>query len=172
MTGHARPLFLDTTVLSNFASSESIDWLTTVLDGAVAVPAVRDELDRGREYGHRFLDPAVTELGEEIPLVTVDDGVPAPERAEIRDRLDSGEAQSLLGAIEREGGLATDDLAARRLAAQHDVPVTGSVGILAFGVRQESLDVSTASAWLAIWRNERGYYAPVERIEDALGDEE
>ena len=47
MNTRTRPLFLDTTVLSNFASSESIDCLTTMVDGGMVVPAVRDELPPG-----------------------------------------------------------------------------------------------------------------------------
>ena len=94
------------------------------------------------------------------------------DTADLRARLDPGEAESLVGAIAHDGMLATDDLAARRLAADIDVPVTGSVGLLVLGLRRNALDVETANAWLETWRNERGYYAPVERIEDVLSTEE
>jgi len=113
-------LFLDTTVLSNFASSESIDCLTTMVDGGMVVPAVRDELVRGRAHGHRFLEGAIAAIGEDLPLVEPGDVGSSEERTAIRDRL----------------------------------------------------DVETANAWLATWRDERGYYAPVERVEAALSGEE
>jgi len=120
MNTRTRPLFLDTTVLSNFASSESIDCLTTMVDGGMVVPAVRDELVRGRAHGHRFLEGAIAAIGEDLPLVEPGDVGSSEERTAIRDRL----------------------------------------------------DVETANAWLATWRDERGYYAPVERVEAALSGEE
>lgn len=97
--GSPQPVVLDTTVVSNFASTDSISFLAAVLESPVVVPAVRD----------------------------------------IRDRLDHGEAESLLGAIEHRGTLATDDLAARKAADQRDVPVTRSIGLLALGVESAHL---------------------------------
>jgi predicted nucleic acid-binding protein len=168
MTELPPPVFLDATVLSNFASSGSIDWLVTLLDRPAAVPTVRDEIERGREHGHRFLDDALDALGEGIPLLEVNgDTVPLEDHG-IRRRLDAGEADSLIGALEYGGTLATDDLAARRLASECDVPVTGSIGLLVLGIECGTLDVDTANGWLATWRDERGYYAPVETVEEAL----
>lgn len=45
---YPQPVFLDATVLSNFASSDAVGFLETVLDSPVVVPAVRDEIERGR----------------------------------------------------------------------------------------------------------------------------
>jgi hypothetical protein len=75
-----QPLVLDATVLSDFASSGSVEWMSTLVERPVTVPAVRTELRREREHGHRFLDSAT----------------------------------------EHDGTLATDDLPARRLAADVD----------------------------------------------------
>ncbi len=44
-------LVFDATVLSNFASSNSIDWLTTEFDQIYTVPAVRDESAQGKATG-------------------------------------------------------------------------------------------------------------------------
>jgi len=82
-----------------------------------------------------------------------------------------GEADSLLGAIERCGTLATDDLAARKMAAQRDIPVTGSIVLLVLCVESEYIDHNTADEWLDTWRERRGYYAPVESVTEILNDE-
>jgi len=39
------------------------------------------------------------------------------------------------------------------------------------GIDQGVLDIETANQWLDTWRRERGYYAPVERIEEVLDSE-
>jgi predicted nucleic acid-binding protein len=85
--------------------------------------------------------------------------------------LDRGEADSLLQAIEHHGTLATDDLAARTVADQRDVPVTGPIGLLVLCVESAHLDRHTADEWLDTWRERRGYYAPVESVTELLGDE-
>ena len=86
--------------------------------------------------------------------------------------MDRGEAASLLGAIEHRGTLATDDLAARKIADQRDVPVTGPIGLLVLGVKSDQFDHNTADEWLETWRERRGYYAPVESVTAILDDEE
>jgi predicted nucleic acid-binding protein len=166
--GYPQPVVLDTTVVSNFASTDRISFLTAVLESPMVVPAVRDELERGLDAGHEYLDTAVDALDNELPVrpVSADDGV-----QDIRDRLDRGEAESLLGAIEHRGTLATDDLAARTVADQRDVPVTGSIGLLVLGVESAYLDRETADEWLDTWRERRGYYAPVESVTEILDDD-
>lgn len=162
-----QPVVLDATVLSNFASSGTVSHLVEILDQPVAVPAVREELERGRDQNYEFLGDALEHLGDGIVLFEASDRED-DTASEIRARLDVGEAESLLGAIEHGGTLATDDIAARRLATDYDVPVTGSVGILVVGVRRDVIDVEIANEWLTVWRETRGYYAPVDQIEEVL----
>ena len=95
-------------------------------------------------------------------MVETDDAPPAT----IRECLDSGEAAALHATIGQGGTLATDDRAARRVASYRDVPVTGSIGLLVVGATKGLIDRATATEWLAIWREKRGYYAPVDRIEE------
>jgi predicted nucleic acid-binding protein len=162
------PVVLDTTVLSNFASTDGISLLTTVLESPVVGPAVRDELEGGLNAGHDYLAPAVDALDDGLPLRRV----PTDENSQdLRDRLDPGEAESLRMAVEHNGTLATDDLAARKLATQRDVPVTGSIGLLVLGVKTSHLDRNTADAWLETWREQRGYHAPVETVTELLNNE-
>ena len=162
-----QPVVLDATVLSNFASSGTVDQIVTILKRPVAVAAVRRELKRGYEQEYEFLGDALDHLGDSITVLESSDR-DDDTASKIRERLDAGEADSLLGAIEHGGTLATDDLAARRLATEHDVPVTGSIGLLVVGVRRDVVGVETANEWLSDWREKRGYYAPVDQIEDIL----
>jgi predicted nucleic acid-binding protein len=171
-SGPTQPVVLDATVLSNFASSDAVTWLGDVLVRPVTVPTVQSELERGYEEGHAFLANAVDPLGGVIDVVETGTAVATPDRSAVRERLDPGEAEALLQAHQADGTLATDDLAARRLAETRDVPVTGSIGLLALGVDRGSLDVATANEWLSTWRSERGYYAPVDHVENLLrGDD-
>lgn len=160
---YSHPIFLDATVLSNFASTDAVEFLVAVLESPVVVPAVRDEIERGRTLGHEYLASAVAAFDEGLPV----GDVPAETTAvQIHDRLDTGEAEALRGALEHDGTLATDDLAARRLANELSVPVTGSIGILVLGVERGRIEVETADAWLDTWSNNRGYYAPVESVRE------
>ncbi|WP_164471730.1 hypothetical protein [Halosimplex salinum] len=59
-------------------------------------------------------------------------------------------------------------MAARDLARTQRIPVTGSIGVLVVGVERGEIEPSTANEWLAVWQAERGYFAPVDRIEDVL----
>jgi predicted nucleic acid-binding protein len=166
--GLPEPVVLDATVLSNFASSGAVDWLVELLDGPAVPTAVETEVEEGRDHGHEFLDDATAVVGDGIPALDVE-GEPAAT-ADVDATLDAGEAAALRLAIERDGMLATDDLAARNAAGEHGVPVTGSVGLLVLGIDHGLLDAATADEWLSTWRSERGYYAPVDSIEEVLDE--
>ena len=161
------PVVLDTTVLSNVASSSSISDLLAVLATPATVPAVRKELQEGTNHGHEFLAVALEHVGEDIPVIQINSESKG-RYSKFRTSLDLGETEALIGAIERRGTLATDDLAARRLATDQDVATIGSIGILVRGITRGILAPEAANNQLATWRDERGYYSPVERVEDAL----
>ena len=165
--GITHPVVLDATVLSNFASTGTVSRLVEILDQPATVPAVRTELEQGFTEGYEFLDNALAHLGDAIEILDPVRG-PVSGENEIRRRLDGGEAASLLAAMDHNGTLATDDLAARSVSTEHDIPVTGSVGLLVLGIRREVYDTSTANRWLHQWQTKRGYHAPVENIEDVL----
>lgn len=57
--GFVRPIVLDSTVLSNYASTASVTWLPTILDDLQTVPAVRTELEQGHEVGYTYLEHAI-----------------------------------------------------------------------------------------------------------------
>lgn len=165
---HQQPVFLDATVVSNFASTDGIRVLGELLVEPAVVPTVRAEIERGLDSGHDYLRSAASAIGDRIAVREVPRSV---EDSELRARLDSGEAETILGAIDCGGTVATDDLAARRAAADRGLPVTGSVGLLVLGVKRSRFDAPTADDWLDSWRTERGFYAPVDTVVELLDDE-
>lgn len=165
--GYPNPIFLDATVISNYASTNSIEFLVDILEAPVVAPAVRDEIEQGVDFGHEYLTSAVEAFDEGL---VVSDVPPEIGRVNLRKRLDPGETEAIRGAVERDGTLATDDLTARRLAMELDVPVTGSVGLLVLGIKRELIDSVTADEWIDIWRSERGYYAPVESVTELVDE--
>ena len=88
-------------------------------------------------------------------------------RAESDLLLDPGEASCLALAISRGLILVTDDLAARQLAQERDVPLTGTVGILLALVRDGALSLTEANAILAEMI-ERRYRSPVDRLDELI----
>ena len=65
----------------------------------------------------------------------------------------------------------TDDGAARTLAADYDVALTGSIGVLVRGVVRGDVTVETADEWLTTWIDERQYYAPADSVTAVLPDD-
>ena len=168
----SRPVVLDATVLSNYASTDSVSWLTTTLDDLQTVPAVQTELEQGREVGYAYLEHAIDVL--ESGRIGI--AMTAPEQLQqdylaVQTRLDPGEAEALVAAHTAGGTLVTDDGPARTLAADYDVVLTGSIGLLVRGVVREELTVETADKWLTTWIEERNYYSPVESVTAALPDD-
>lgn len=164
MSAEGLPIVFDTVVLSNFAASESIDWLCSRFCTPRTVAAVERELRRGQAEGYTFVERAIDRLGEEIIVVEAHEAT--IER--FSERVDTGEAEALAAAIRFDGVVATDDMAARELARERDISFTGSVGILADGVHRDELDVKTADRWLAEWVRIAGYHSPIETVEELL----
>lgn len=158
-----RPVVLDTTVLSNFASTDSIDWIVELLERPIVVAAVRDELRRGVKAGHHYLKRSTDAIGEGIELVDPEEYPPFH-----KGELDVGERESLAVAVAEDGVLATDDLAAREIARIHGHPITGSIGVLVFGIEKGRIDVETADRWLTTWLAKRSFHSPVDSVREVL----
>lgn len=168
----SRPVVLDATVLSNYASTDSVSWLTTTLDDLQTVPAVRTELEQGREVGYAYLEHALDVL--ESGRIGVAETAPEQLQQDypaVQNHLDPGEAEALVAAHITGGTLVTDDGPARSLAADYGIALTGSIGLLVRGVVLEELTVETADEWLTTWIDERNYYSPVDNVTAALPDD-
>jgi predicted nucleic acid-binding protein len=63
--------------------------------------------------------------------------------------------------------LATDDLAARRLAQGREVPLTGTCGILIALVRNDALSLAEANDAL-LEMIQRGYRSPVGNLDELV----
>jgi predicted nucleic acid-binding protein len=82
-------------------------------------------------------------------------------------RLGRGERSCLAVARSRGALFATDDADARAAARRLDVPITGTLGILALAVRLGLLTLTQANALLAdIVR--AGYRSPLEQVDDLI----
>ncbi|MFC6764353.1 hypothetical protein ACFQE6_04645 [Natrinema soli] len=170
--GFVRPIVLDATVLSNYASTASVTWLTTILDDLQTAPAVRTELEQGHEVGYAYLEHAL----DAIESGDVEIAETAPEQLQqdypgILARLDRGEAEALVAAHTVDGTLVTDDGAARTLAGDYEVALTGSIGLLVRGVVHGDLSIKRADGWLTTWIEERNYYAPVDSVAAVLPED-
>jgi predicted nucleic acid-binding protein len=163
----------DTTVLSNFAAVGHLELLETrYREVAQTTIEVSDELRRGLQAGYAYLDKALQQLRSTNPngwlrIASPESTVEHQLRSEFDLQLDPGEASCLALAITRGLTLITDDLAARELAADRGVRLTGTIGILLALVREGSLSLSRANAVLTAMI-QRHYRSPVHRLDDLV----
>ena len=163
----------DTTVLSNLAAVSRLDLLQQrYRDMALTTVEVSDELRKGVQAGYGYLEDVLKQIQAISPSGWL--RIVAPEfesehqlRGEFDLLLDPGEASCLALAISRGLILATDDLAARQLAQERDVLLTGTVGILIAMVRDGSLSLTQANAILAEMIGLR-YRSPVDRLDELV----
>ncbi|WP_435118850.1 twitching motility protein PilT [Halolamina sp. C58] len=158
---------LNTTALSNFAQVNDVELLVD-LPRLVTVEAVREELNAGAKT-HLYLDHALAVLDEEIPVFA-----PSPAATDLEEELvetlDPGEAQALAVAEVAEGIVVTDDGDARTTAAQRDVDVTGSIGLLVRFVENDQITAETADVYLKRWIDDAGFRSPARDIDAFLED--
>ena len=163
----------DTTVLSNLAAVSRLDLLQQrYRDMALTTVEVSDELRKGVQAGYGYLEDVLKQIQAISPSGWL--RIVAPEfesehqlRGEFDLLLDPGEASCLALAISRGLILATDDLAARQLAQERDVLLTGTVGILIAMVRDGSLSLTEVNAILAEMIGLR-YRSPVDRLDELV----
>ena len=163
----------DTTVLSNFASTGSLDMLATRYRGvAFTTVEVTDELRRGVKAGYSYLESVLQQI-ETIDsegwlrILVPNSAAEHRLRSQFDQFLDPGEASCLALAISRRMTLVTDDLAARRLAEKRKVPLSGTLGILIALVRHNAFSLEEANAMLAAMI-ERRYRSPVDRLDEFI----
>jgi predicted nucleic acid-binding protein len=152
------PVVLDATVLSNLAYTDDLDLLDRLTASCVTVEAVNEELRAGTS--------SYDELARAVDAIEMID-YHEPTNT-IRTALDRGEAHALQAAIDHDGTLATDDLPAREHAADRNVPLTGSVGLLVRLVVQNDLTADDADEILHQWITEYRYRSPVESVHEVL----
>ena len=162
---------LDTTVLSNFAAAGIMELLPKVYGQTTCTTAeVLNELKQGVKRGYSHLEAAVNAVeGPKCWVkLTVLQSVDEQELSrEFGEFLDPGESSCLVFAVSRDMVLATDDIAARRLATRRKVSLTGTLGLLVEMVRQEVMTLERANEVL-VRMIEQGYRSPCERLDELI----
>lgn len=155
-------LILDNTVLTNFALVGRSDLVFVLTQtGCSTTTAVMQEYTQGimsrglaadawQNLASLALSPAEAALADALPRY-----------------LGLGERSAIALAVKRHGLLATDDAAARRVAQQNGVGVTGTLGLLALAVRQNLLNLTEGNRLLAAMMAQ-GYRSPLARLNDLV----
>ena len=133
---------------------------------------VGDELRKGLQAGYGYLEQVMQQIesispGGWLRILVPESEVEHRLRTEFDLLLDPGEASCLALAISRGLTLVTDDLAARRLAKERGVPLTGTLGILVALVRGGVLSLTEANDILAAMIRRR-YWSPVDQLDGLI----
>ncbi|MFQ5796018.1 MAG: DUF3368 domain-containing protein [Candidatus Bipolaricaulia bacterium] len=153
---------MDTTLLSNFAHIRRPDLLQLTLEeNAATVPTVMEELRTGEDLG---LVPPCDWSWLQILELTDEEQRLADE---LKQQLDPGEAECLAVAQMRQSKILSDDFAARRLARQRKITVSGTLGVLLALVDEEHLTLEEADRFLAVMIS-HGYRSPVQSLQELL----
>jgi predicted nucleic acid-binding protein len=167
------PQLLDATVLSKFAAVERLDLLQLTLGTAELAVTVHEEVQRGIDEGYEFLRAVDAQLASRrtdgwIGLTDLEGNEEHEAYARLLSRVQPGEAASLAIAAHRAWTFATDDLAARRIAAEEGVSITGTLGILLQLIEQNDLPVYEANQLLGLMISRAGYRSPITDVNDLL----
>jgi predicted nucleic acid-binding protein len=160
----SRPILLDNTVLTNLALVRRDDLPFRLWgEAAVTTAAARAEYQRGVEAGliprSCWGELSVIELTAEEDALALS----------LSAGLGPGERTCLAVAARRNGMLASDDLLARRAAARLEVPITGTIGILAACVRTSHLALAEANRLLEAMIA-AGYRSPVISLDELVAE--
>jgi predicted nucleic acid-binding protein len=155
-------VLLDNTVLTNFALVNRADLVLGLWGEACGTTtAVLNEYQAGVESG--LLAVGIWDTLQRIEL----DEAESFFATMLSRRLGAGERTCLPVAVHRQALLVTDDLDARHFAREHNIPTTGTVGVLVSCVRQGYLPVDQANAVLAEMIR-FGYRSPVALLDSLL----
>jgi predicted nucleic acid-binding protein len=133
---------------------------------------VVDEIQRGLEGGYDYLQPVIAAL---FPLkkdgwlhvLPLDSPQEQALYVELSASLGAGEASAITLAFIQKLTLATDDRAARRLATQRGIKLTGTVGILVRLVKEGYLTLLAGNELLRQMISLR-YRSPVDKLDDLI----
>lgn len=170
----ARPqIIFDNIVLSNFALIEQLAILEKLYSRRACTSlSVVDEIRRGIVAGYAGLQSLEYILRPLSPTgwLKVLDFETSREQTlfiELTSTFGAGEAACLALAVERTLVFASDDLAARRAARRMGVSLSGTLGILVRGVRENHLTLETANRILTDMVAQ-GYRSLVEQLDDLI----
>ena len=155
-------LFLDNTLLSNFALIGQTDLLRVAVGELAAVPAqVMAEYVEGVK---RRRVPSVN--WKWLPQITL---LPNEQHLyqQLLENVNAGEAACLAMAYHQNGRVLTDDRDARKLAARMRVPVSGTLGMLVRLVQLNHISLNEANDLLRQMITQ-GYRSPLNKLDTLL----
>jgi predicted nucleic acid-binding protein len=158
----------NTTVLSNFAVVEQLDLLQPIYGRVYLAGAVYTELEEGVLAGYSYLVDVLEQVSPFVPdgwliltnPATLDEVTMV---ATFPTWLHRGEAASLAIAAQRQWLFLTDDWSARNVAHTQGIAISGTLGCLLRGVRQQYLTLDHANVQLSRMIA-AGYRAPVDDL--------
>jgi predicted nucleic acid-binding protein len=167
-------LYLDSTVLWNLARADVVDVVAKTVENPRTSYAVRAELDRGVDAGYDSLRRALDCLAEPLEEpdgdhIAVAGSLVHQRKPELLNRLAASEASVLYQALAAGVPLAVDDADVRAVARSYQVPVTGSLAMVARAVERDVLSVAAADSALETWRA-ADVGVPVDSVADLLTD--
>jgi predicted nucleic acid-binding protein len=150
--------------------------LRLALGTAALAVAVHVEIQRGISDGYEFLLALDAHLVPRqvdgwIHLTDVEGDEEQEAYARLLTRVQSGEAASLAIAANRAWTFASDDRAARLIAAEEGVPTTGTLGILLQLVEHHQLSIEEANQILGLMIARAHYRSPVTDLRSLLEQE-
>jgi predicted nucleic acid-binding protein len=155
-------VLLDNTALTNFALVGRPD-LVLALWGpdCATTTAVMDEYQAG--IANRGLPAHIWDDLAQLELQPAEEAF----AEQLPPQLGSGERTCIAIAVHRQGLFVCDDADARRVARQHGVMLTGTIGILVLNVRQGNLTLAAGNAILTDMIA-HGYHSLITALDDLL----
>ncbi len=162
-------IIVNTTVLSNFAVIGHLALLHRLYPQLYISTDVYAEIEDGVLAGYDYL----AEIQQYVQPFTADGWIvltspTAPDEiahmATLPARLHRGEASSLVIAARRGWLFLTDDRSARAIAQAQGIHISGTVGCLLLGIRQQHWSIADANQWLTLMIGE-GYRSPVDDLQ-------
>lgn len=155
----------NTTVLCNFAAIKQLDLLKQLFSVIFIPTAVYDEIYRGQEEGYEFCQTILDQIAPLntngwIHLSSLNHAIELQALAALPRKIHQGEAECLIIAQHRHWLFLTDDGAARQIAKQQRIPMSGTLGCLVLLVEQAHLSLELAHDFLAAMI-EQGYRSPL-----------
>ena len=159
-------LISNNTVLSNFAVVDRLDLLRDAYEKIFISLEVYKEIEGGIRHKH-FFQKRTKQLADsgECLLITDLEGNEKDLYNKLITQLHPGEASCLAIAINRKWAFMSDDKDARTLASFHKVPLSGTIGVFHYLIKNDFISTKEANDLLE-QMIDNGYYSPVPKIED------
>ncbi len=165
------PILVDTTVLSNLAVVDRLDWLTLLSDTCYLASAVYDEIQRGLAEGYAFLARVDQALDSgQLLLTTLENEAEWQRYRAMPVKLQHGEAMSLAIACIRGWRFLSDDRAARAYADQLNLSYSGMLGLLGFVISKGVVTVDEANVLLHTMIAQARYRSPIDDLNTLFED--